>query len=239
MMKFVAASDLHGDMFMTQKFAKAAVNLQASGIIIAGDVGPTVEKVITSLAKLKLPIYTVLGNDDFAFEEQALERIPYAININGESVDIGPAEIIGLSGSPGLGKLALDEGEIYNVLEKAFLSASKPVILVSHIPPYSVLDLATYHETDHVGSWSLRKIIEKYQPLVCLCGHVHKDGGKREWVKKTEVVNIAALADDEVSKSHGRRFAVIEICDDRKCKVSFDYLIDANMQIDKFIAKYV
>jgi Icc-related predicted phosphoesterase len=238
-MRFAAASDLHGDLSMVQRFAGTASNLDVSGIIIAGDIGPTVEKIITNLSKLKLPIYAVLGNDDLLIEEQILDQIPYALNIHGQSVDIGPCEIIGLSGCLASATSPHDEEKIYDTLKKAFSHASKPVILVSHLPPYGILDLATYHGTSHVGSKSVRRIIEKYHPAICICGHVHKDGGKRDLLGETEVANISALADDEVSKSQGRRFAILDIDENKKCTLSFDYLIDVIMPIEKFIMRYV
>jgi len=219
----------------------AALGLKASAIIIAGDIGPNTEKVLSYLSQLEIPIYAVLGNDDFPMDIYILEDTPYVLNIDGKCIDIGPVEIIGSSGNPGSGLASPDEKKMEATLQKAFTKASKPVILVTHLPPYRVLDLATRHREKgkHIGSKAVRKIVEQYKPVLCICGHVHKDGGKRAFLKDTEVINIAALENDEVSKNQSRRFAVIEIDERRRCTSTFDYLINANLPLGKFIQKYV
>jgi len=219
----------------------ATLSLKASAIIIAGDIGPNTKKVLSYLSQLQIPIYTVLGNDDFPMDVYILEDTPYVLNIDGECIDIGPVEIIGLSGNPGSGLASPDEKKIEATLQQAFTKASKPVILVSHLPPFRVLDLATRHREkgEHIGSKAVRKIIEQFKPVLCICGHVHKDGGKRAFLKNTEVINIAALENDEVSKNQSRRFAVVEIDEKKRCTSTFDYLINADLKLEKFIQKYV
>jgi len=238
-LRLAAASDIHGDYVMTRRFAMAVLDLKASAIIIAGDIGPNTKKVLSYLSQLEIPIYTVLGNDDFSMDVYIIEDIPYVLNIDGECIDTGPVEIIGLSGNPGSGLASPDEKKIEATLQKAFTKASKPVILVSHLPPYRVLDLATRHKVEHIGSKAVRKIIEQYKPLLCVCGHVHKDGGKRAFLRNTEVINVAALENDEVSKNQSRRFAVIEIDKKKRCTSTFDYLINTDLTLEKFIRKYV
>jgi len=238
-LRFIAGSDLHGDFGKIREFRKAALQLQASAIILAGDIGPEIEKILKCLSKLGIPIYAILGNDDLPYDSYLLETIPYVLDIDGETIDIGPMEIIGCSGIHRFDAFTPDEKQIYSMLQKAFIKATKPVILVTHFPPFKVLDFATRHEAEHIGSKAIRKIIEKYSPTLCICGHVHKDGGKRATLRHTDVINIAALMDDEVSKSQGRRFAVIDIDEAKKCTVSFDYLLNSNMPLEKFISKYI
>lgn len=240
-MRLAAASDIHGDYVMTRRFGMTILGLKASAIIIAGDIGPNTEKVLSYLSQLEIPIYAVLGNDDFPMDVYILEDTPYVLNIDGECIDIGPVEIIGLSGNPESGLASPDEKKMEATLQKAFTKASKPVILVSHLPPYRVLDLATRYKErgEHIGSKAVRKIIEQYKPVLCVCGHVHKDGGKRAFLKDTEIINIAALENDEVSKNQSRRFAVIEIDEKKRCTSTFDYLINADLTLEKFIRKYV
>ena len=238
-MRLVAASDIHGDYAMTRRFGMATLGLKASAIIIAGDIGPKTDKVLSYLSKLEIPIYTVLGNDDFPMDVYILEDIPYVLNIDGKCIDIGPVEIIGLSGNPGSGLAPPDEKKMEVTLQKAFTRASKPVILVSHLPPYRILDLATRHRVEHIGSKAVRKVIEQYKPILCVCGHVHKDGGKRAFLKDTEIINIAALENEKASKNQSRRFAVIEIDEKKRCTSTFDYLINTDLALEKFIRKYV
>lgn len=240
-MELVAASDIHGDYLMVRRFGMAALSLGASAIIIAGDIGPNTKRTLSYLSQLEIPIYAILGNDDSPTDVYILEDTSYVINIDGDCIDIGPVEIIGISGNAGLGLLSLDEKKIESKLRKAFSKTSKPVILVSHIPPFRVLDLATRYSQrgEHIGSKVLRRIIEQYKPALCICGHVHKDGGKRAFLNGTEVINVAALENDPVSKNQSRRFADIEIDEKKKCTATFDYLINANIPLAKFIRKYI
>ena len=224
---------------MTKKLGSTALQLDTQAIILAGDIGPEIRKVLSPLSNLRIPVYAVLGNDDSSSDAYLLEGIPYVLNIDGELIDVGPMEIIGLSGIYCRGMSPPDEKKIWATLEEAFQKSTKPVILVTHLPPYKVLDYATRHGAGHIGSKAVRRIIEKYGPTVCLCGHVHKDGGKKAHLNKTVVINIAALEDNQVSKSQGRRFAIIDVDEKRRCTVAFDYLIDVNLPLEKFVQKYV
>ncbi|MEM1650139.1 MAG: hypothetical protein QXX47_04625, partial [Sulfolobales archaeon] len=82
-----------------------------------------------------------------------------------------------------------------------------------HPPPYNThLDLAPMLGKDlkpvtiagvvqyeHVGSKAVRKIIEKYQPLIGLHGHIHESGGM-DRIKKTIVVNPGSEYSEGVLK---------------------------------------
>jgi Icc-related predicted phosphoesterase len=67
-----------------------------------------------------------------------------------------------------------------------------------HVPPYGfALDLAPELTADlvqaadrkiHVGSRAVAKMIEKYQPLVGLHGHIHESRGAQK-IKRTLIVN--------------------------------------------------
>ena len=64
-----------------------------------------------------------------------------------------------------------------------FERASKPVIFLSHNVPFNTpLDKITNRESPrygyHYGSVIAREMIEKYQPLVCIAGHMHEHFGK-------------------------------------------------------------
>jgi Icc-related predicted phosphoesterase len=79
--------------------------------------------------------------------------------------------------------------------EKAVYESLLPCdILVSHCPPLDCLDNAGYvigKGSVHIGSRCLREYIEKHQPKLVICGHVHEDGGKEARIGNTRVVNVA------------------------------------------------
>jgi len=74
-----------------------------------------------------------------------------------------------------------------------FEKATKPVIFLSHNVPYNTpIDKIENKESPrngwHYGSLVTRKIIEKYQPLVCIGGHMHEHFGKCK-IGKTVCIN--------------------------------------------------
>ncbi|MBU3217533.1 metallophosphoesterase [Clostridium estertheticum] len=69
------------------------------------------------------------------------------------------------------------------------LGNMKGKFLITHQPPYSLCDLG---DSGHnYGSKAIRDIIEKKQPAVIFCGHVHEDIGIAK-VHFTVVVNSAS-----------------------------------------------
>lgn len=78
-------------------------------------------------------------------------------------------------------------------------------VLVSHGPPYGVLDTAGVvmvapgeWEARPIGARELTDYIERHAPKLVVCGHVHLNGllGKAQWerVGETLVVNVAETA---------------------------------------------
>jgi len=61
-------------------------------------------------------------------------------------------------------------------------------ILITHSPPYGVLDMVrryTYPATtsEYVGSWSLMAALERVKPRIHVFGHIHEHGGQQVLLK--------------------------------------------------------
>lgn len=96
-------------------------------------------------------------------------------------------------------------------LSKLFLKNKKHnIIFLSHNVPYKTLDKlhskTQFAKRTHFGSFLTREIIQKYQPLLCICGHMHENPGIAK-IGKTLVVNPGAACDG--------RYAIIEIVDSK------------------------
>jgi Icc-related predicted phosphoesterase len=86
----------------------------------------------------------------------------------------------------------------FNIVNKLFNSYKKRdkklfTIFISHNIPYNTqLDLVKNEEKhankNHLGSSIARKFCEKYQPLICVGGHIHEGMGK-DRIGKTLVIN--------------------------------------------------
>lgn len=67
-------------------------------------------------------------------------------------------------------------------------------ILVTHSPPWGLLDFASASQ-DHVGCEALRRRLENFSPALHIFGHVHEGRGSTE-NNGTTVVNAASLSID-------------------------------------------
>lgn len=61
-------------------------------------------------------------------------------------------------------------------------------ILISHAPPKGAVDISSFGLS--LGSTALRAAIERVQPRLCLCGHIHYSWGKTAMIGTTEVHNL-------------------------------------------------
>lgn len=190
-------------------------------------------KIFKKLDSLKIPIFLVIGNADYGnaieHSEYAPFKLPYKIESECKNSDnvyhmdlrikrVEKISIIGFGSSRSFGF----KGEIKNAekkLIKLFKSAKQPNIFLVHEPPYGTkLDIVGYKKSprygEHVGDKIVREMIERFQPELCVCGHMHETKGK-EKIGKTLVVNAG----------FGRRgeCAIIDLIGD-KAKVKYKRL---------------
>jgi uncharacterized protein len=164
-----------------------------------------------SLIPIKAPGVKVIfhpGNDDKFVLDDVLRSSPY-VTFAEESVvsfdDYHEAACVGWSNpTPWHSPRECSEDELYEKLEKTVsqLKSVKTSCFCFHVPPYnSTIDLAPKLDATlrpvyeggrpafiPVGSTSVRKIIEKYQPLVGLHGHIHESPGLVK-IGKTQCIN--------------------------------------------------
>lgn len=87
--------------------------------------------------------------------------------------------------------------KLHNEMKELFRKAiklKKPIIFVSHnIPKDTKLDIVLHKHSPaygkHYGSIMARKLIDQYQPLICLGGHMHEHFGFDK-INKTLIVNV-------------------------------------------------
>jgi len=201
-MMILAVTDIHD----RSRYAKKLANIKKDLTVVIGDMTyfRSKDQAIKILKSLKgnEPLLFVPGNCD-DYELLHVRRINGIVNIHGESVsyDNEGLVFIGLGGSnvtPFTTPIEFTEEEIWETLIKALHNAGinrnskdRSLILVSHVPPYNTsLDLTHYGE--HVGSISVRRFIEEFQPILCLCGHIHEARGIDK-IGNTLIVNPGPL----------------------------------------------
>lgn len=139
-----------------------------------------------------------------------LRGIKNIVDVQNRIVDIGEYQIIGYGISSGpeypqdkeeiarLGKKDMkikkkEYNRTYDKISSLFEKADKPVIFLSHNVPFNTpIDVIVNKDSPrngmHYGSLIAREIIEKYQPLICIGGHMHEHFGGCN-IGKTKCMN--------------------------------------------------
>lgn len=190
MVKIFAAGDLHGDSKGASDLADKANENDADLIILNGDITEEhIESPILShFYKLGKKMLMIPGNHDYTVTDflSALYKVD---NIHKNAVmhkDIG---IVGCS-SLNLGLHQMSDDEIYSVIVENFkkIKGAKKKVLVTHVHP-SGTNMEQFSNFV-AGSKGLRKAIEKCQPDIVICGHVHEAEGLEDQIGKSKVINV-------------------------------------------------
>jgi len=143
------------------------------------------------------------------FYKSLIRKIPNIIDAHYKIIDIGDYQLIGYGDSWGpeypqskkeierhksqLENLKKDYKKIYKKVSSLFEKTTKPVIFLTHnVPINTSLDKITNKKSprygQHYGSLIAREMVEKYQPLICIGGHMHEHFGKCR-IGKTVCIN--------------------------------------------------
>jgi uncharacterized protein len=189
--KLVAFADVH-DRFdiVTQALQQLQ---EVDVIIIAGDITTNGTPADAQLAihawKPFAPtLLAVSGNMDSPAIDQTLEQLGVSINARCQHVhDVG---FFGCSAAPvSIGTpYEIPESEIAQRLERGFSQSmtARHRVLVPHAPPHNAVDRT--HSGVAAGSRAVRDFIERVEPALILCGHIHEARGQTR-IGRTLVVN--------------------------------------------------
>ena len=168
--------------------------------------------------------YWNTGNDDPLEIDEKLKR--YGIEVvEDKIVNVGDLLMIScgyVNPTPWNTYRELPESTLFNRLEdklKKVSEGNESLIFNFHAPPYNTkLDLAITetNQRKHVGSTVIREIIEKYQPILSLHGHIHESPavdniGKTKAVNpgseyKEGILNYAYIVIKKESKGFGKLY---------------------------------
>jgi len=150
-----------------------------------------------------IKIYVAPGNDDRFVIDTLFEDSSSVINVEGKVIFIDDHHEMLSSGwtnpTPWNTPRECSEDELKSKIEAMIKKVNnmQNCIFNLHCPPYgTLLDNAPHLEdlkpdlsrTDHVGSRAVYELIEKYQPLLGLHGHIHESKGKCQ-IGRTICVN--------------------------------------------------
>ncbi len=200
-LKILAFSDLHGRAFAR---ASELVHLfEPDWIVLCGDMLPDFgmiggkgnrldaqrafwEHYRTSFLREGAVTTFLLGNHELeGFSDPTLRRVPKMLEGRVAWLEGIPAEF----GAWGWSR-EREEDELEEELLTQLDAAPKPLIYLSHVPPFGYLDRCAHGE--HIGHRPLREHLEgrKWPEALVLCGHIHEAFGSREQ-GDTLLVNVA------------------------------------------------
>lgn len=147
-----------------------------------------VDEILPRVERVGIRTLAIPGNCDQKRTPKILER--HGINLHSKRTEIDGVTFVGLGGSnltPFNTPFEITEGEIKEELSALTSNIDRNWVLATHAPPYGTNTDLTSSDI-HVGSKSIREIIERKQPLVALCGHVYEARGTDK-LGRTVVVN--------------------------------------------------
>ncbi len=202
-MKILAASDIHDDKQTIEELINLAEKEKVDAIILAGDLTfgeSNVLGIVGPFKKIGKPIILIPGNHetDATVDFWVKKYSPGVYNLHGRAMKFYDIGIFGVGGA-NIGLFQLDDDEFFDALKKSHkkIKDARIKIMVTHAPPYGTkVDMIGL---THVGSRGIREAIEKFQPDICVCGHIHETFGIEDKIGKTKIINV------------GRKGTIIEI----------------------------
>jgi Icc-related predicted phosphoesterase len=170
----------------------------------------------------QVPLYLIPGNDDDFAIDPILNRDGWApVNADGKVLTMpGDLQLLASGWSnhtPWQTPREETEDELYARLDALAKQVRDPrrAVFMIHVPPHdSGLDTAPLLDENlrptvsagdvlrgPVGSTAVRKIIETYQPLLSIHGHIHESGGERK-IGNTLAINPGSEANHGVLRGY-------------------------------------
>lgn len=191
-MKLLCITDLHGDHEVLDYILADAGRVDL--VLLGGDLTNfgtpnAAESVVRQVQRSGTDVLAVAGNCDSAAIDARLVEL--GVSLFGRGVERNQIGFHGVSAMPPWhgSMYELTEHEIADALEQgdSQLMTAGPRVLLTHTPPRDTqLDVTRHGQ--HVGSEAVRRFIDRRQPSLVVCGHIHEARGI-ERLGSTQVVN--------------------------------------------------
>ncbi|HLC86174.1 MAG TPA: metallophosphoesterase [Candidatus Nanoarchaeia archaeon] len=198
-LKILAASDIHGDSSQVRKLAEKAEKENVDLVVLCGDITSPLQTkdIIKPFKDKNKKVLLVHGNHDGILVGELLSELYKVKNLHSNTAKYQHVGLFGCGGA-NVGLDALSEEEIFETMKKGFYYVKDlpKKIAVTHVHPDGTV---VEKISPGFGSTGLREFIDRYQPDLVLCGHVHEAAGVEDLIGKTKIINV------------GRNGKVIEI----------------------------
>ena len=189
-MRLLAFSDIHRDLDQARELAARAHDVDV--VIAAGDFGSLhrgVEQLIDMLVVIETPTVLVPGNNETEEElRSACGGWRAATVLHGTGCSIDGTSFWGLGGgiptTPWPWSYDLTEEEAARALSDCPAGVD---VMVLHSPPRGYLDGSRGRS---LGSSAILEALERVQPEVAVCGHIHECAGGEASVGRTRIYNL-------------------------------------------------
>ena len=191
-MKIIAITDIHGRRDYSSVVEKAII--ESDLVVIAGDLTDfgaekEADVIIDKIKILNDNILAVPGNCDHDSVSLSLRK--NGVDLQGKSKLINSIAFYGLGGSnktPFATPQEYSDDKLGMTLHNfSKINNAKYHILISHPPPAKTQVDKTIFGL-HVGSQAVRTFIEKFEPDLVICGHIHEAKGVDK-IGKTIIIN--------------------------------------------------
>jgi len=199
--RILVFSDMHGNRRVVD-IAKTILEKDGFNMVIylgdfsekIGDEKSNIEDAEYLVGRLNehAKVKTLFGNCDTPKLQKFLED--QGITLHNKLLFMGKTALIGWGGShptPFHTPSEFSESEIekslVKLMDEAAERGAEKLILFTHEPPANTK--ADELPSGHVGSEAIRHIIEKYQPNLNVCGHIH-EAKSTDHVGDTKIVNV-------------------------------------------------
>ncbi len=194
-MEIICTADFHGDTSNFDRLKRENANL----LVIAGDLTDfggqdDARKIIELLKGAAKHIIAVQGNCDRPGVLTYLKDNNLSVHSSAKVEDnIGFFGLGGSNTTPFNTPTEFSDDEIWNFLNTGYdlIKDRKKKVMVSHAPPYNTKVDMTGSGLN-VGSKSVKKFVESYQPDLVICGHIHEARGD-DRVGETLIINTGPL----------------------------------------------
>jgi Icc-related predicted phosphoesterase len=183
-------SDVHRNLEAVENLVEMSHDVDV--VVGAGDFGTMrkgTDQVIQALSAIERPAVVVAGNGESPQELAAACKVwPSAKVLHGSGAEIEGMQFWGVGGAIpvtpfGAWSYDLTEDEGRELLA----DCPKGAVVVSHSPPQGAVDQSSAGQ--HLGSVALREAIERLNPALVICGHIHDCSGQSATLGNTPVVN--------------------------------------------------
>lgn len=191
-MRLLAAADVHSSLDRFSRILDAAGPIDV--ILLAGDLtnfgsARDAEAIVRMAGAEGARVLAVAGNCDSASIDAHLAELGVSLFRRGVAVDgVG---FVGLSAMPPWQRTMyhFSEKELADALEtgRRQLAGAERLVVLSHCPPHDTrVDRTMFGR--HFGSTALRAFVERVEPELVVCGHIHEARGV-DRLGRTTVVN--------------------------------------------------